>query len=144
MNKNDKGVSRQSHKGPSLSSLVQLKLIESSHQANNQLKLGELFLKPPTSIINTPSTIADLKKFHSCDLNQKAKQASTQFLPSESGHRRCESATKILTLHEIKKEEGKSKGSEKFEEPKSSSRKLFVSISRKSERSESKKKEADP
>jgi hypothetical protein len=64
------------------------------------------------SIINTPSTISDLKKFRSCQLNKRSKVSATPPLQSihfEGRDRGCVSATKILTLHEIKQVEEKTR-----------------------------------
>lgn len=72
MNKSEK-KSKMSEKGPSLSGLIQLKLIESSHTGSNKFKLDEHYLKAMGSNINTPSTIADMKKFHSCELGTRSK-----------------------------------------------------------------------
>jgi hypothetical protein len=58
--------------------LIKLKLIESSHKGSSQFKLDENYLKVMGSSINTPSTIADFKKFHSCELGQRNQEPNEQ------------------------------------------------------------------
>jgi hypothetical protein len=61
--------------------LIKIKLIESTHNTNNtnnKFKLDEHYLKAIGSNINTPSTIADFKKFHSCELGQRNKEPVDQ------------------------------------------------------------------
>ena len=99
MNKNENRMSQANKKGPSVSNLIQLKLIESTHKTSKKFKIDDYNLKA-NSIINTPSTI-DLKKFHSCELNKNYNGTATSPMPSLNANgkvRGCESAAKILTL----------------------------------------------
>lgn len=92
-------MSHTNKKEPSVSNLIQLKLIESTHKTNQKLKIDDYKLKA-NSIINTPSTI-DLKKFHSCELNKNYNGTVVSKMTSLNVNgkvRGCESAAKILTL----------------------------------------------
>ena len=78
MNKSEKKVSKPAEKAQALSNIIELKLIESSNNTSNKFKLDEHYLKAIGSNINTPSTIADFKKFHSCELGERKKEPVDQ------------------------------------------------------------------
>lgn len=101
---------RYSELGPSISNLVQLKLIESQHTTSNRPRRHPYSKNALSSNINTPSTANDLQNFHSCHIDKRREVnkplASLRLTGKDRG---CESATKILTLREIKVEEFKAR-----------------------------------